>query len=205
MLAGPGADEVRGPRRINAVLTAVRGFLAFAVDQGEAPQGVMRQLYELADSRSLPAEARGEDGAWRLRMRARHHVQVPKTRVSRASDEEVVALLRACRSARDRQRRNRVSSTTTVIGAPSGSSRSTISRASTSPIGSTSQAWWEKNRHAEWNDTAAVRPAPASIPTTVRRVVRAASPVASSANTANVDPRRNAGRKHLQQRTPRCG
>ena len=62
----------------------------------------MRQLYELADSRSLPAEARGEDGAWRLRMRARHHVQVPKTRVSRASDEEAVALLRACRSARDR-------------------------------------------------------------------------------------------------------
>ena len=38
VLAGPGADEVRGPRRINAVLTAVRGFLAFAVDQGEAPR-----------------------------------------------------------------------------------------------------------------------------------------------------------------------
>jgi len=49
-----------------------------------------------------PAEARGEDGAWRLRLRARHHVQVPKTRVTRASDEEAVALLRACRSARDR-------------------------------------------------------------------------------------------------------
>jgi integrase len=102
VLAGPGADEVRGPRRINAVLAGVRGFLAFAVDQGEAPQVVMRQLYELTDSRSLPAEARGEDGAWRLRMRARHHVQVPKTRVSRGSDEEAVALLRACRSARDR-------------------------------------------------------------------------------------------------------
>ncbi|HET9565980.1 MAG TPA: hypothetical protein VFP27_16100 [Mycobacterium sp.] len=87
-----------------------------------------------------------------------------------------------------------MSSTTTVIGAPSGSSRSTISRASTSPIASTSQAWWEKNRHAEWNDTAAAMPAPASIPTTVRREVRAASPVASSANNANVDPRRNAGR-----------
>jgi integrase len=35
-------------------------------------------------------------------MRARHHVQAPKTRVSRASDEEAVALLRASRSARDR-------------------------------------------------------------------------------------------------------
>ena len=72
VLAGPGADEVRGPRRINAVLAGVRGFLAFAVDQGEAPLAVS------------------------------HHVQVPKTRVSRASDEEAVALLRACRSARDR-------------------------------------------------------------------------------------------------------
>lgn len=34
----------------------------------------------MGDSRSLPAEARGEDGAWRLRMRARHRVQVPKSR-----------------------------------------------------------------------------------------------------------------------------
>ena len=71
----------------------MQGFRAFAVDQGDARQEVMRQLYELDDSRSLPAEARGKDGAWRLRMRARHHVQVPKTRTSRASDEEAVALL----------------------------------------------------------------------------------------------------------------
>lgn len=102
VLAGPGADAARGPRRINAVLAAVRGFLTFAVDQGEAPQDALRQLYELADSRSLPAEARGEDGAWRLRMRARHRVQVAKSRPDRASDQEAVALLRACRSARDR-------------------------------------------------------------------------------------------------------
>jgi integrase len=102
VVAGPGAREVRGPRRINAVLAAVRGFLAFAVDQGAAPAVVLRQLYELADSRSLPVEARGEDGAWRLRMRARHRVRVPAGRVERASDEQAVALLRACRNARDR-------------------------------------------------------------------------------------------------------
>jgi site-specific recombinase XerD len=102
VLAGPGAAEVRGPRRINAVLAAVRGFLAFAVDQGEAPARVLHQLYELADSRSLPAEARGEDGAWRLRMRARHRVRVPSARVERASDSDTVAVLHACRSARDR-------------------------------------------------------------------------------------------------------
>jgi integrase len=102
VFAGPGAAEVRGPRRINAVLAAVRGFLAFAVDRGEAPTRVLQQLYELADSRSLPAVARGEDGAWRLRMRARHRVRVPSTRVTRASDADAVAVLRACRSARDR-------------------------------------------------------------------------------------------------------
>ena len=102
VVAGPGAREVRGPRRINTVLAAVRGFLAFAVDQGVVPAAVLRQLYELADSRSLPVEARGEDGAWRLRMRARHRVRIPTDRVQRASDEQAVALLRACRNARDR-------------------------------------------------------------------------------------------------------
>ena len=102
VVPGPGAVPVRGPRRINTVLAAVRGFLCFAVDHGDAPAQVLRQLFELADSRSLPAEARGEDGAGRLRMRARHRVQVPKSRPRRASDEAAVALLRACRSARDR-------------------------------------------------------------------------------------------------------
>jgi integrase/recombinase XerD len=36
------------------------------------------------------------------RMRARHRVPEPHREVDRASDEEIVALLRACRSARDR-------------------------------------------------------------------------------------------------------
>lgn len=38
--------------------------------------------------------------AWRLR--ARHRLHEPETTVDRAGDEEIVALLRACRSARDR-------------------------------------------------------------------------------------------------------
>ena len=38
--------------------------------------------------------------AWR--MRARHRLREPETPVDRASDAEIVALLRACRSARDR-------------------------------------------------------------------------------------------------------
>src|SRR5262249_50426037 len=102
VVPGPGGVPGRGPRRLNPVLAAVRGVLCFAVDEGEAPARVLRRLYELADSRSFPAEARGEDGAGRLRMRARHCVQVPKSRVRRASDETAVALLRACRSVRDR-------------------------------------------------------------------------------------------------------
>lgn len=99
---GVGAAAVRGPRRINCVLAGVREFLAFAVVHGRAPATVLGQLYELADSRDLPAEGRGEDGAWRLPMKARHRVPVTWQRPERASDEDVLGLLRACRSARDR-------------------------------------------------------------------------------------------------------
>jgi len=75
-----GASALRGARRINCVLAGVRGFLAFAVDQADAPRSVLGQLYELADSRDLPAEARGEDGAWRLRMKPRHRVATVRQR-----------------------------------------------------------------------------------------------------------------------------
>lgn len=97
-----GASALRGARRINCVLAGVRGFLAFAVDQADAPRSVLGQLYELADSRDLPAEARGEDGAWRLRMKPRHRVATVRQAPDRASDAEALALLKACRSARDR-------------------------------------------------------------------------------------------------------
>jgi integrase/recombinase XerD len=36
------------------------------------------------------------------RLKAQHRVSVPRTRRDRAADEEVLALLRACRCARDR-------------------------------------------------------------------------------------------------------
>ena len=93
---------VRGPRRINCVLAGVRGFLAFAVDHGAAPGMVLGQLYELADSAALPAVARGEGGGGQLRLKARHRVPVVREVAGRASDEDVVAVLGACRSARDR-------------------------------------------------------------------------------------------------------
>lgn len=103
VLAGPGAEPVRGPRRINGVLAAVRGFVAHAVTTGDAPARLMPLIYELADDRDLPVQARGEDdGRMSWRMRARHRLHEPEPLVDRASDEEIVALLRACRSARDR-------------------------------------------------------------------------------------------------------
>jgi hypothetical protein len=102
VLAGPGAEPVREARRINGVLTAVRGFVAHAVTSGQAPGELMGLIYELADERDLPAQARGEERRMAWRMRARHRLHEPEATVDRASDEEIVALLRVCRSARDR-------------------------------------------------------------------------------------------------------
>lgn len=102
VLAGPGTVPVRGARRINGVLTAVRGFVVHAVTTGQAPARLLPLLYELADERDLPEQARGEDNPMAWRMRARHRLHEPQAPVDRASDEEIVALLAACRSARDR-------------------------------------------------------------------------------------------------------
>lgn len=102
VVPGPGAKPVRGERRINRILVAVRGFVSFAVAADEAPGWVLAQVYELADTRDLPIEAQGEDSGLRYRLRARHRLQEPDSQVDRASDEEIVALFAACRSARDR-------------------------------------------------------------------------------------------------------
>lgn len=102
VVPGPGAMAVRSDGRINRVLVAVRAFLSFAVVNKEAPQWVLGALYELADSRDLPMEAQSEGGGLFYRMRARHGLREPETAVDRATDEEIVALFAACRSARDR-------------------------------------------------------------------------------------------------------
>jgi integrase/recombinase XerD len=102
VLAGPGAGPARSARRVNAVLTAVRQMVVHAVAAGEAPGHLAALLYEVADDRDLPEAARGEDGRMGWRMRARHRLHEPETPVDRASDAEIVALLTACLSARDR-------------------------------------------------------------------------------------------------------
>ncbi len=102
MVAGPGAEPVRGARRVNAVLTAVRGMVVHAVAAGQASGQLLPLLYEVADDRDLPGAARDADGRMSWRMRARHRAHEPETPVDRASDAEIVALLKACLSARDR-------------------------------------------------------------------------------------------------------
>jgi integrase/recombinase XerD len=102
LLVGPGREPVRGARRINNVLTSVRGFLSHAITAGQVSSDVLAMLYELADDRSLPVQARGEATGLSYRLRARHRLVEPERPVDRASDEEIVALLRACRSCRDR-------------------------------------------------------------------------------------------------------
>src|SRR5260370_13522724 len=99
---GPGLPAVRGPGRINRILAAVRGFLRHSVAVGNAPVEVLAMLFEISDDRHLPVEARGENTRLNYVARPRHRLSEPEIRVDRASDDEVFALLGACRSARDR-------------------------------------------------------------------------------------------------------
>jgi integrase/recombinase XerD len=102
VMAGPGSRPARSARRVNAVLAAVRGMALHAAAEGAAPGHLVQVLYEVADDRDLPDVARPEDGGTGWRMRARHRLHEPDTAVDRASDEDIVALLRSCCSARDR-------------------------------------------------------------------------------------------------------
>lgn len=102
VLVGPGGRPVRGARRVNVVLTAVRGLVTHAVASANAPARLMPLVYELGDDRDLPEAARREDGQIFWRLQARHRLREPDGAVNRASDEDIVALLHACRSARDR-------------------------------------------------------------------------------------------------------
>jgi integrase/recombinase XerD len=102
VLAGPGTAPARSARRVNAVLTAVHGMAVHAVTEGTAPGSLVRLLFEVADDLDLPDAARGEDGPAGWRVRARHRLHEPERPVGRASDADIVALLGACCSARDR-------------------------------------------------------------------------------------------------------
>ena len=69
---------------------------------GQAGGHLVPLLYEVADDRDLPAAVRGEDTGTGWRLRARHRLHEPVRPVDRAADADIVAVLGACRSARDR-------------------------------------------------------------------------------------------------------
>ncbi len=92
---------VRGERRVNCVLAAVREFFRHAAAEGLVEPGALRALFEVADDRNLPAEACGE-GMVRSRLRPRHRLREPERTVDGLADEEVLGLLRACGNGRDR-------------------------------------------------------------------------------------------------------
>jgi integrase/recombinase XerD len=59
VLLGPGSAPARGAGRINAVLTAVRGMVVpGGLAVGEAAGRLAPLLYEIADDRDLPGQAR---------------------------------------------------------------------------------------------------------------------------------------------------
>jgi len=101
-VSGPGVTDVRGPARINRILAVVRGFIRHEVAIGEVPAEVLAALYDITDDRHLPAEVRGEAAGTRYVARPRHRLSETAQPVDRATDAEVLGLLRACRSARDR-------------------------------------------------------------------------------------------------------
>jgi len=101
LLAGPGTPRVRGARRINVVLCAVRAMVVHAVAAGQASGHLVPLLYEIAGDRDLPVPARGERAGMSWRMRARHRLHEPDRPVDRAADADIVAVLGGCRSARD--------------------------------------------------------------------------------------------------------
>jgi integrase/recombinase XerD len=102
VLHGPGAVPARGARRVNAVLTAVRGMTLHAVAEGTGPGRLVPVLYEVADDRDLPGEARAGDGRMSWRIRVRHRACEVDAPVSRAAETDIAALVAACASARDR-------------------------------------------------------------------------------------------------------
>jgi integrase/recombinase XerD len=96
-----GAAPVRRARRVNGVLAAVREFLKHAAAVGAIDQAALDPLFEVVEDWDLPPEVRGERGP-RLRATPRHRLDEPEREVKAAGDEEVLALVRACRNARDR-------------------------------------------------------------------------------------------------------
>ncbi len=93
-----GGEPVRGARRVNAILAAVRGFFRFSCSVGAAPAGALTGLYDEFTAQS----PQWTETPTLPRPRARHRLHEPASAVDNATDEEVLALLSAASHARDR-------------------------------------------------------------------------------------------------------
>ena len=99
--AGAVPRIVRGPRRVNVVLAAVREYLRHSAALGEVDEKVLNVLFDVVEDYQLPRDIRGGPQL-HMRTKPRHRLSEPERVVDAATDEEVLALLRACRNARDR-------------------------------------------------------------------------------------------------------
>ena len=94
------AAPVRGARRVNSILAGVRSFFRHGVACGLLPRDVLTALYDSFEDYWMPGEP-GRDMANR-RIRPRHRLSEPEPVVDNATDVEVLGLVRAARTARDR-------------------------------------------------------------------------------------------------------
>jgi integrase/recombinase XerD len=99
----PGAIPriVRGPRRVNVVLAAVREYFRHAAALGEVDDSVLNILFDVVEDFDLPRDIRGEPQL-RMRTKPRHRLSEPQRMVDAVTGDEILALLGACRNARDR-------------------------------------------------------------------------------------------------------
>ena len=100
---GRGYGAQRSNNRVNHVLTAVRSFYRFAVATGRAPERALALLWEVGDTRSLPAELKPEGGGVQYRAVPRHQLARDRHRSPDAvTREEAGRLLGVAGHWRDR-------------------------------------------------------------------------------------------------------
>jgi integrase/recombinase XerD len=98
-IAADRTEVVRGPRRVNAIMAAVRSFFRHAAAVGQLDPQVLGVVYGSFDSYAVNE---AERGAHRPRASARHRLSEPRSPIVNAEGEDVVGLIRAARNARDR-------------------------------------------------------------------------------------------------------
>ncbi|MGX9901188.1 hypothetical protein ACW0JT_17395 [Arthrobacter sp. SA17] len=98
-IAARRTEVVRGPRRVNAIMAAVRSFFRHAAAVGQLNPQVLGVVYDSFDSYAVN---QAERGAQRPRASTRHRLSEPRSPIVNAEGEDVVGLIRAARNARDR-------------------------------------------------------------------------------------------------------